>query len=170
VSNGHDFGVSRLFRGSASQDVRFLVASASQAEHHVPDVPRHTLPRACTGVACPRYRARILVPRIRKASSVVQMAPIGWTSSGLNEGYTDTIMNESTDVSGNRIINISFVTRSGSFYVGAEACGANSQSAEYLAAWYKAKVTNVLGPEQWWRVSSLAIDTCNTMRAVWRVL
>jgi hypothetical protein len=50
----------------------------------------------------------------------------------------------STDVSGNRIINLSFVTRLGSFYVETELCGADTQSAEYLATWYKSKVINVL--------------------------
>jgi hypothetical protein len=84
----------------------------------------------------------------------------------LNEEYINTIMDESTDISGNRIISLSFVTRLGPFYVETEACGANTQSAEYLAEWYKAKVINVLGPEQWWRANSLATDTCNTMRAV----
>ena len=68
-------------------------------------------------------------------------------------------MDESTDVLGNRIINLSFVTRLGFFYVETETCGADTQSAEYLAAWYKAKVVNILAPEQWWRVNSLATDT-----------
>ena len=80
----------------------------------------------------------------------------------LNEEYINTIMDESTDALGNRIINLSFVTRLECFYVETEACGANTQSAEYLAAWYKAGAINVLGPEKWWRVNSLATDTCST--------
>jgi hypothetical protein len=36
----------------------------------------------------------------------------------LDEEYINTIMDENTDVSGNRIVNLSFVTRLGSFYVG----------------------------------------------------
>ena len=44
------------------------------------------------------------------------------------------------------------------------------QSAEYLAGLYKAKVVNILGPEQWWRVNSLVTDTCSTVCAVWKVL
>jgi hypothetical protein len=46
----------------------------------------------------------------------------------------------------------------GSFYIETEACGTDTRSAEYLAAWYKSKVINVLRPEQWWRVNSLATD------------
>jgi hypothetical protein len=57
----------------------------------------------------------------------------------LNEEYINAIMDESTNVSGNRIIDFSFVTRLGSFYIETEACGANTQSAEFLSAWYKAK-------------------------------
>jgi len=84
----------------------------------------------------------------------------------LNEEYIGAVMDESTDVSGNRIINLSFVTRLGFFYVETQACGPDTQSAEYLAAWYKAKVINVLGLGRWRRVNSLVTDTCNTMRAV----
>jgi hypothetical protein len=88
----------------------------------------------------------------------------------LNEEYLNTVMDENTDVSGNRIVNLSFATRLGSFYVDAEACGVETQSAEFLAGWYKSKVVGFLGPGQWWRVNSLATDTCDTMRAVWEIL
>jgi hypothetical protein len=55
----------------------------------------------------------------------------------------------SADVIRNHIISLSFVPQLVSFYVETEAYGADTQSAGYLAAWYKSMVVNVLGPKQW---------------------
>jgi hypothetical protein len=47
--------------------------------------------------------------------------------------YINTVMDESTDIAGNRIVNLSFVTPHGVFYVNTEDSGAESQTSDFLA-------------------------------------
>jgi hypothetical protein len=84
--------------------------------------------------------------------------------------YINAVMDESSDIAGNRIINLSFVTPHGVFYVDTEDSGAESLTSHYLAQWFIDHVEQAIGSGNWHRVNSLATDTCATMRGVWKKL
>jgi hypothetical protein len=86
-----------------------------------------------------------------------------------HEDFINIIMDESTDVSHNRIINICVATSKGAFYWETQDSGSHAQTAQFLTNWLVERVEPLVDGD-WSRVNSVSTDTCNTMRAVWEDL
>jgi hypothetical protein len=85
------------------------------------------------------------------------------------EEFINLVMDESTDVAHNRIINLCVATSKGAFYWETRDSGSNAQTAEFLTNWLVERVDALMGGD-WSRINSISTDTCNTMRAVWQNL
>lgn len=83
--------------------------------------------------------------------------------------YINIVVDESGDISSHRIINLSILTETGAFHYKTEDTGSMQLGAVEISQWVMEKLATLVG-EQWWRINSMATDTCNTMRAVWRTL
>ena len=58
---------------------------------------------------------------------------------------------------------------SNSFYIHSESNGAKTMDAKTQAAWLISQMTQTTEGKIW-RVNSLTTDTCNLMRALWKIL
>jgi hypothetical protein len=85
------------------------------------------------------------------------------------EEFINLVMDESTDVAHNRIINLCVATSKGAFYWETQDSGSHAQTAEFLTNWLVERVDALMGVD-WSRINSISTDTCNTMRAVWQNL
>lgn len=83
--------------------------------------------------------------------------------------YLHIIMDESDDISGNRIMNMCILISYGAFHHCTRDSGSMRHTAENLANWALSEIGQVVGSD-WRRVTSYISDTCATMRNVWRIL
>jgi hypothetical protein len=79
------------------------------------------------------------------------------------------IVDESTDITGRRLINLSVNTPVGAFYIRSVDVGSLTENAGNLASWIRTAIEEVVGAAGWWKVNSLTTDTCSVMRAVWNI-
>jgi hypothetical protein len=87
------------------------------------------------------------------------------------EQHINVVFDETSNVRNQRILNISFNTKSGSYYYRSDDMKDKTLDATTTANWVFSKLQEFLSPElDWSRINSFATDTCNTMKAVWRVL
>lgn len=77
-------------------------------------------------------------------------------------------VDETTNISGRRILNLSLLTPDRSYYIITEDMGAETLNAAIIISWFLKKVTELFGPpHNWSRINSFTSDTCNLMRSVW---
>lgn len=86
------------------------------------------------------------------------------------EEYLNIVMDESTDITDHRIINLCIVISMGVFYYETENSGALSQNAQNLKNWLFIWLEKIVSNNRWWQINSLITDTCATMRAVWSLV
>jgi len=85
--------------------------------------------------------------------------------------YFNLCVDETTNIRGQRILNLSISTPSCSYYITSEDMADQNLNAQVISLWVVKKVTELLGPStEWSKVNSLASDTCNLMKAVWAIL
>lgn len=84
--------------------------------------------------------------------------------------FLNIITDESTDISGNRIINTSMITTSGDcFYISNLEAKAGRLGAEELAE-HTVAIAKQVTNGNLSKVSSITTDTCSTMRLLWKRL
>jgi Protein of unknown function (DUF 659) len=80
------------------------------------------------------------------------------------------ICDESTDISNNRVINLSIVIPPfGSFFLENILVDDNKLNSDYLVDWFFNAIHLWVG-DDYSRVNSVTIDTCNIMRSFWKKL
>lgn len=92
------------------------------------------------------------------------------TSKLASQNTFHFILDESNDVSSNRMINLSVhCPRLGSFFIGNTNTFAATLNATFFVSWF----INLVGKftkGDWAKVSGIATDTCAIIRKMWRVL
>jgi hypothetical protein len=84
--------------------------------------------------------------------------------------FLNIVTDESTDISGNRIINTSMITTSGdSFYISNLEAEVGKLGAEEWAE-YTIKTAKQITNGDLSKVSSITTDTCSTIRSLWKRL
>jgi Protein of unknown function (DUF 659) len=77
-------------------------------------------------------------------------------------------VDETTNISGKRIVNLSLLTPDRSYYILTEDIEAETLDAATIISWFLKKVTGLFGPpHNWSKINSFTSDTCNLMRSVW---
>jgi Protein of unknown function (DUF 659) len=75
---------------------------------------------------------------------------------------------ETTNISGKRIMNLSLLTPDRPYYLVTDDMEAETLNAATIVSWFLKKVTELFGPpHNWTKINSFTSDTCNLMRSVW---
>ncbi len=82
----------------------------------------------------------------------------------LQETCLNFIVDQSSDIRRQRIINLSVVTRWRTFYIKSVDIGVMAEDASSIVSWILTAIEEIIGRNSWWRVNSICTDTCNTMR------
>jgi Protein of unknown function (DUF 659) len=86
--------------------------------------------------------------------------------------YINLSADETTNIRGQRIMNLSLSTPDRSYYIVSDDMKDLQLTATNIASWIIDKVAGILGPDVsgWSKVNSFTSDTCNTMKAVWPII
>lgn len=88
--------------------------------------------------------------------------------------HINIVVDESTTIRGQRVINLSVSTVNKSYYIMSEDMGDKPLNAQGISEWTLKATEELLGllgrTVDWGRVNSLSSDTCNTMKAVFDIL
>jgi hypothetical protein len=79
------------------------------------------------------------------------------------------ITDETSDISYNRILNLSVMANGNSFHIFSENMAATRLTAENIARWLFRHLETLTGGN-WRKINSVATDTCSIMRAVWDIM
>jgi uncharacterized protein DUF659 len=85
--------------------------------------------------------------------------------------YINLCVDETTNIRGQRILNLSISTPECSYYITSEDMADQNLNAPTIASWIVSKLAELLGPStNWKKINSFTSDTCNLMKAVWAIL
>jgi hypothetical protein len=83
--------------------------------------------------------------------------------------HFNVVTDESTNINGSRIMNLSIHIGAGSFHWISEDVGATQLNVDEIARWVKSQL-QIITKNNLQRVNSIATDTCQIMQKMWKEL